>query len=1407
LGKLLGVSLGAGLLVLATLFGLAQTGTAKKQIIKGATALLNREGGLTIDISGLKGIIPFTFELDRITVSDQTGVWLTAEKVSLQWSPFKLLRRRLFIEDLGVEYVGLRRIPEATGKPSNEDKRIPQWPGLLSRLRVERMGMKRLEVGESIMGEASTFHLEGFFSSEREKGEVSSSIRLDRVDGEQGKGLFVAAVTGRDKVLDLYLEWDEALGVLVGRLLGLKQGLNLSLKGKAPLKAWKGQLEIASSELGRLESKVGFDTRKTPLLTWQGTYLFPNDPAFKEMRVYIGPEVFFDLELQPDAQSNIHLLTLSMKGEESILELNGSADLNREFMDGRFVLGAVNLESLGNELGFKVAGKGSAEGRFSGPFLQPQISVDIILEGLEAETLEASSLAAQFELTPHTPFGMGIPEMELKGKGHLENPNIKEWEGFRETGISWDAHIQGPVKDRIEIRRFHMEGETLSLRFSGEVQALFTEAALSGQIGGSLALPLNPEDSLIEALGKEIAYEGKLRLEKAHLLFLEAVQVKGRAGALFAETSIDLYEQTIQGEWTLDLPQLDPIASLLDLNIKGALRGEGNLQGHLNDMVLEAVFSGRGIHLNERAFDPLRVALRCEGLPSTPNGDLEVAVTHRGQDIAGRTDFALRENRVQLTSLSSKGLGLDLTGHFNFDTEQIIITGEIKGKIESMAGISSFLGKPVEGRGTFEVLFENPEGVQTVSFQAEASGISSPWGQADDMALDGTIRRPFERSEGRINLELRSFQKDEMRLSFLAFSGDGNLDRITFEGETQGEYGKSFRVTTLGNLALSEELLTLRLNAVKGEYGDLPLNLLQPVTIAYGEIGLNSEEILLTLGSGQLRAHGGFDKEEVRINLGIEAMPLAPFLGQKGGLVDGVAMAEIRLTGKAKKPSGYAGVELKDLEYNGSELVDAPPSSVKGEAHLENETLRIDVSFKTPPAAAVDADMTIPVLFSFYPLEWSLPSSVPIKGNVTGNVDLSKLSSHVELDDHVMGGELDLDLRVGGTIDDPVIRGSGRLKNGSYENLNTGTILKNIRVEIDAGSSRLLIKTAQADDGEKGMIKAEGWIEGSPAKRFPLELHANLNQARLFRHDYGTGILSGDLMLSGSLKEAKLRGQVEIGNAEFQIPRQFPADIAEIEVIEIKQEQEGEKQTEKESSFPMPSIALDLTAKSTGRLFLRGRGLDSEWAGDLKVSGTATEPLINGELSVVRGYFDFLSKRFQIKSGKVGFAGQSPPSPWLDFEAESSREEITVFLQVSGPPESLEVTLTSTPTLPEDEILARLLFGRSMSQITPIQALQLADALGVLGGVTGGGQVMGRMRNMLGVDQLEIEVGENLSEDTRIRAGKYLRDNVYLEYKSGTGKDAGKAAVTWDVNPNLAVESQVGVDSEGGVEVRWKWDY
>jgi autotransporter translocation and assembly factor TamB len=58
-----------------------------------------------------------------------------------------------------------------------------------------------------------------------------------------------------------------------------------------------------------------------------------------------------------------------------------------------------------------------------------------------------------------------------------------------------------------------------------------------------------------------------------------------------------------------------------------------------------------------------------------------------------------------------------------------------------------------------------------------------------------------------------------------------------------------------------------------------------------------------------------------------------------------------------------------------------------------------------------------------------------------------------------------------------------------------------------------------------------------------------------------------------------------------------------------------------------------------------------------------------------------------------------------------------------------------------------------------------------------------------------------------VSAGKYISDTVYLEVEQGLGPDSGKASVQWEVTPNITVETEAGVNAEGGAGVSWKWDY
>lgn len=223
---------------------------------------------------------------------------------------------------------------------------------------------------------------------------------------------------------------------------------------------------------------------------------------------------------------------------------------------------------------------------------------------------------------------------------------------------------------------------------------------------------------------------------------------------------------------------------------------------------------------------------------------------------------------------------------------------------------------------------------------------------------------------------------------------------------------------------------------------------------------------------------------------------------------------------------------------------------------------------------------------------------------------------------------------------------------------------------------------------------------------------------------------------------------------------------------------------------------------------MRGRGLDSEWRGDLDVQGTAGQPLLVGTLQVIRGRFDFLDKTFDLTQGAISFFGSSPPVPVLDFTAQSKMKDITAILKVSGPAAAPVIDITSDPPLPREEVLARVLFGRSADRITPVQALRLAQALRTLSSARSLPvlDLLGGTRKLLGLDRLEIRTSDE-EAGTGLGLGKYLTDEIYVDVQKNLSGEGGKLSVEVELTPNLTVESEVGSNAQTGVGLNWKLDY
>jgi len=177
------------------------------------------------------------------------------------------------------------------------------------------------------------------------------------------------------------------------------------------------------------------------------------------------------------------------------------------------------------------------------------------------------------------------------------------------------------------------------------------------------------------------------------------------------------------------------------------------------------------------------------------------------------------------------------------------------------------------------------------------------------------------------------------------------------------------------------------------------------------------------------------------------------------------------------------------------------------------------------------------------------------------------------------------------------------------------------------------------------------------------------------------------------------------------------------------------------------------------------------------------------------------SRRFDLEHANLNFRGFIPPSPYLDIKATSDLEEIIASVTLTGPLEAPSLGFSSVPSLPGDEILARILFGRDLNSIT-LQLKQTIDRFTGHGGT--GFDPVARIRELTGFDEIRIDPG---AEGGAVGVGKYLTDDVYLELEKGHGETSGGANLEIELTPSITLESKIAQDAQTGAGVLWSWDY
>ncbi|MEJ0046812.1 MAG: translocation/assembly module TamB domain-containing protein [Rhodospirillales bacterium] len=406
-----------------------------------------------------------------------------------------------------------------------------------------------------------------------------------------------------------------------------------------------------------------------------------------------------------------------------------------------------------------------------------------------------------------------------------------------------------------------------------------------------------------------------------------------------------------------------------------------------------------------------------------------------------------------------------------------------------------------------------------------------------------------------------------------------------------------------------------------------------------------------------------------------------------------------------------------------------------------------------------------------------------------GGLDLALLNPVLQANGRNARGRANLDLTVSGTAKTPRITGRIGLADAELQDYVQGVDLKKVAATIDANGDTFTITHFSAAAGP-GTIGITGTV--AAAAPYAVDLHVAARNARPLASDLLTALFDADLTVRGQAAgNMAARGKILLHRVDINIPEGLPPTVAQLNVRRA-----GQAPPPPPTTAPPPAeVHLAIEVDAPSNIFVRGKGLYAELGGTLHVTGTSSAPVIEGGFDMRRGDFSLAGTTLVFSRGRVGFNGAGVTEridPTLDFQADSTQAGITATLKITGYADAPKIALSSVPDLPQDEIMARLLFGVSIKQLTPFQIAEIGAALAELSGVVGGEGPLGAIRKQLGLDRLSVG-GASTGGGASVEAGRYVAKGVYVGTKQSTGGAGGtQVQVQIDLTRHLKLNSALG---------------
>lgn len=901
------------------------------------------------------------------------------------------------------------------------------------------------------------------------------------------------------------------------------------------------------------------------------------------------------------------------------------------------------------------------------------------------------------------------------------------------------------------------------------------------------------------------------------------------------------------------LPDLAPLGQALETPMAGSGRLEARAEGPLEALNVTATLNGEGLDIAGRNLGTARLAVEAAEVPRAPRGRVDGATSLNGQPVTLGGRFSLGEQRLALSDLAATVGPNRLAGEVAADLASGTAVGRVGAELPDLGPLGELAGQRLSGTGDATIRLEAPGGRQAILVDATlANLVRRVEDQAQNLGrltLTGRVADATGTPNLDVALRAADISSGSLRLDTVTATAKGPLTNTAIALDAAGRGARPVSLSSAGTLSRTPAGDTrVALDRLVARVQRTEFRLAQRATLTSGADRLAVEGFALVSGNARLALDADITGKTLEGRLALTRVPLAwarlldPTLTLEGDL-----NGQATLAGTVADPRGDLGFRLSGFRVSPATRGGPPALGATLDGTWRNGRLAL-TSRATADGGGVNvtAKGDLPLILAGSAFAVELPPDRPVSGSVDGRVELSRLNDFLAGTGDRIGGGLAVDLTLGGTLADRQLAGTVQLLKARYENQQWGTIIRDIDATLAGDPQGLVVRSFTGRAGQ-GTVGASGAIRldaGAGDRQVDLRLTAD--RALLANTDLATATAGADIAITGSFQQVLVAGRVDVREARIRIPDKLPPQVADLKIIEknapppppppgeladnrdqppptVATAGSGAKDSGSTEGLgtpggPPPSptdpaaapaetvIALDLDVTAPNQVYVQGRGLDSEFKAELEVKGTTAQPLVTGQVALVKGDLSVLGQTFTLARANLTFLGDGTLEPNLDVEARTQRGDITAIIDVEGRPSKPVVKLTSEPPFPEDEVLARLLFNRGAGQLSAFEALQLAQSAAQLTGLIGGGPgVLDRVKQSLGVDRLEIRGSENGEGLGTVAAGRYVGRRTYVGVEQELGTGQSKATVEYELTDNIKARGEVGTESKVGVQ--FEWDY